>query len=70
MGLSKYSNFIHFGLTSQDVNSVAYVTQLWEFKRKIYSTMVNSIMSKLQMMGEDYKNTVMLYFKTESYQIC
>ena len=60
LGLSKYSNFIHFGLTSQDVNSVAYVTQLWEFKRKIYSTMVNSIMSKLQMMGEDYKNTVML----------
>ena len=60
IGLKDYINFIHFGLTSQDINSVAYVTQLWFFKSKIYSQMMNSVLNTLTDMGEKYKRLVML----------
>ena len=59
-GLEEYCNFIHFGLTSQDVNSLAYVTQLWYFKQKMYSPLINSIMETLKGMGEKYANIPML----------
>ena len=59
-GLEEYCNFIHFGLTSQDVNSLAYVTQLWYFKQKIYSPLINSVMETLKGMGEKYANIPML----------
>ena len=60
IGLGNCVNFIHFGLTSQDINSIAYVTQLWYFKSKIYSQMMNSVLNTLTDMGEKYKRLVML----------
>ena len=60
LGMKKFTNFIHFGLTSQDINSVAYVHQLWCFKSDVYSPLINTLMSKLSSMVDKYKDVVML----------
>lgn len=60
LGLERYISFIHFGLTSEDINSVVYVTQLWKFKSCIYNKLVHEILDVLLGYGTMYKDIPML----------
>ncbi len=53
-------SFIHFGLTSQDLNNVLYPVLIKSFINEEYVNLLNNIMFKLDTMYEDYNNIVML----------
>lgn len=59
-GLDRYVNYIHFGLTSQDINNVMYPVLIKDFIESVYTVKINEIRSKLDEMYETYKSTIML----------
>ena len=56
----KYVSFIHFGLTSQDINNVVYPVLIKKFIENEYMELIDEIQSSLQEMYEKYNNVVML----------
>ena len=36
IGFDNYLNLLHFGLTSQDVNTMAYSNKILDFKRDVF----------------------------------
>lgn len=59
-GLDKYVNYIHFGLTSQDINNVMYPVLIKDFIQIIYIDEIKKIRGKLEQMYSTYKSTIML----------
>ncbi len=62
IGLSEFQEFIHFGLTSQDINNTAFPLML---KEAIYVEIlpaIEKLMDKLESMSEEYKNQPLLAF--------
>ena len=59
-GLDRYVNYIHFGLTSQDINNVMYPVLIKDFIESVYTVKINEIRSKLDEMYETYKSIIML----------
>ena len=59
-GFDKYINLLHFGLTSQDVNTMAYSISLHNFKHDIFSPLFETLLSNLQNKINDWNNTVIL----------
>jgi len=62
MGLGKYKEFIHFGLTSQDITNTAqpYALKLG-FEDSLFPQM-NKVLNKLNMLAREWKNIPMLAF--------
>lgn len=58
--LQQYIPYIHFGLTSEDVNSVVYVLQLWDFRSTVYSDKIHKLLEQIAHFGEMYKDVPML----------
>ena len=58
--LSYLKQYIHFGLTSQDVNSVACMMSLKDVIYHIYLIKLDEIINKLNEMSLKYKNIQML----------
>jgi len=58
--LNECINYIHFGLTSQDINNIMYPVLIKEFITNVYITQINEIRSKLEQMYNDHKTTIML----------
>jgi adenylosuccinate lyase len=58
MGNSK--EFIHFGLTSQDINNTAVPLALKEFKTDVLLPALDDILSMLEKLVEDWKDIPML----------
>ncbi|MFH1005158.1 MAG: adenylosuccinate lyase [Bacteroidota bacterium] len=58
--LSNYREFIHFGLTSQDINNTATPLLFKDAVNKIYIPYLDKIISKLNRVGEQWKNIPML----------
>ena len=58
--LSYLKQYIHFGLTSQDVNSVACMMSLKDVIYNIYLIKLDEIINKLDEMSLKYKNIPML----------
>jgi adenylosuccinate lyase len=58
--LSYLKQYIHFGLTSQDVNSVACMMSLKDVIYHIYLIKLDEIINKLDEMSLKYKNIQML----------
>lgn len=56
----KYINLLHFGLTSQDVNTIAYSISLHEFKNNIFTPIFESLLSNLQNKIDLWNNTVII----------
>src|SRR3989344_4071736 len=54
------SEWVHFGLTSEDVNSIAYSTLLREALEKVFVPEVEKIISNLQFAVEKHVATPML----------
>jgi len=59
-GLDKCVNYIHFGLTSQDINNVMYPVLIKDFIQNVYIDEITKIRGKLEQMYSTYKSTIML----------
>lgn len=58
--LSNLNAYIHFGLTSQDVNSVAQMMSIKDAMYEIYIPQLENIKTKIANMAVKYKNISML----------
>ena len=58
--LNKYSEFIHFGLTSQDINNTAVPLSLKESLTEVYFPFLTRITSKLKELSDEWENIPML----------
>lgn len=56
----KYKEFIHFGLTSQDINNTSVPMMLSESLREVYIPQVESIIAKLEEYAQEWKDIPML----------
>ena len=59
LGYEEYSEFIHFGLTSQDINNTAIPLSLKEYIVN-YFELLDNYLSKLKNKAEEYKEITML----------
>lgn len=59
-GLEKYSEFIHFGLTSQDINNTATPLLIKDAHEKVMLPAINEIVNTLSNLANDWKDIPML----------
>jgi len=60
LGLSEYKEFIHFGLTSQDINNTAIPLSTKEAFEKVYLPSLVALISKLKELSTEWKDVPML----------
>lgn len=60
IGLSSFKEFIHFGLTSQDINNTATPLLLKEFLAQEFLPSLNSLTHKLQSRADEWNTVAML----------
>lgn len=59
-GLEAYKEFIHFGLTSQDINNTSFPLMLKEAVEEVYLPMLEELIVKLNTLAEEWKDIPML----------
>ncbi len=59
-GLEPYKEFIHFGLTSQDINNTSVPLSLKEALEECYYPQVEELIGKLRACAEEWKEVPML----------
>lgn len=59
-GLEAYKEFIHFGLTSQDINNTSVPLSLKEALDEVYYPMMEELIGQLEAYAEDWKDIPML----------
>jgi len=60
LGLSDYKEFIHFGLTSQDINNTAVPVSIKKAMDEVYYPEMENLLQKLRELAEEWKNIAML----------
>ncbi len=60
LGLSSYSEFIHFGLTSQDINNTATPLSIKDFFIHVYKPLLIKVRNNIDTLGEEWKDIAML----------
>jgi adenylosuccinate lyase len=60
--LEPFKEFVHFGLTSQDINNTAIPLLLREFMEKEFYPLMDVLITKLNSLGKDWKDIPMLAF--------
>lgn len=60
LNLEKYKEFIHFGLTSQDINNTATPYSLKDAVHDVYYPLLEELIAKLSSLAEDWKAISML----------
>lgn len=60
LGLEQYKEFIHFGLTSQDINNTAIPLSAMEAFEKVYLPLLVSVIQKLKDLSIEWKDIAML----------
>jgi adenylosuccinate lyase len=60
LNLQQYKEFIHFGLTSQDINNTATPYSLRDAVHDVYYPLLDELISKLESLSEDWKEIAML----------
>jgi adenylosuccinate lyase len=60
--LSQYKSYIHFGLTSQDINSLCYVIQIRNYITNLFIPSVQKMIELLSHISQKYIKTPMLSF--------
>ena len=58
--LQEYKEFIHFGLTSQDINNTAIPLSIKEALEKAYLPQLDSVLEVLKTIAEEYKEVTLL----------
>jgi len=59
-GLDDFKEFIHFGLTSQDINNTSVPLSIKEALDEVFNPMVQELIDQLQEYAEEWKNVPML----------
>lgn len=60
LGLGKYKEFVHFGLTSQDINNTAIPASLKDAVQIVYLPEITRILDKLGSLENEWKDIPML----------
>ena len=60
LGIQKYKEFIHFGLTSQDINNTAIPLSLKEALSTVYLPQLNELKNKLKELALEWAEVPML----------
>ncbi|GGX30471.1 adenylosuccinate lyase [Aquimarina muelleri] len=60
LGLQPYKEFIHFGLTSQDINNTAIPLSIKEAVSNVYIQEYNTLLEKLKFLAKEWSNIPML----------
>ncbi|NNC49370.1 MAG: adenylosuccinate lyase, partial [Flaviramulus sp.] len=60
LGLSEFKEFIHFGLTSQDINNTAIPLSIKEAMNDVYLPEYFNVLNKLKALTKDWANIPML----------
>jgi adenylosuccinate lyase len=60
LGLSQFKEFIHFGLTSQDINNTAIPLSTKEAFEKVYLPSLIAVIAKLKELAMEWKDIPML----------
>ena len=60
LGLTESKEFIHFGLTSQDINNTSVPLSLKDAIEQVYYPLLNEVLDKLKEMSEDWKEIPLL----------
>ncbi|MGB7393825.1 MAG: adenylosuccinate lyase [Pricia sp.] len=60
LGLQKHKEFIHFGLTSQDINNTAVPLSLKEAMNEVYVPLFHKIVHELRDLSEEWSDVPML----------
>lgn len=60
IGLSQYKEFIHFGLTSQDINNTAIPLSTKEAFEKVYMPLLIALIARLKELSLEWKDVAML----------
>ncbi|QAA83071.1 adenylosuccinate lyase [Aequorivita sp. H23M31] len=58
--IQKYKEFIHFGLTSQDINNTAVPLSLKDAINNVYVPLLTNLKNKLKELSESWENVPML----------
>jgi len=60
LGLSAYKEFIHFGLTSQDINNTAFPMMWRDALQQVYILQLEALVQLLEKYAEEWKDISML----------
>ena len=60
LGLSDYKEFIHFGLTSQDINNTAIPLSIKDAMNDVYVPEYFNVLEKIEALGEEWASVSML----------
>ena len=60
MGLERYIEFVHFGLTSQDINNTSVPLSLMEGIRDVYMPVFDNLIAVLPKMEQEWAQVPML----------
>lgn len=60
LGLEKYLEFIHFGLTSQDINNTAVPLSLKMGMLEVYYPLLEQVIQQLEKFAHEWKDVAML----------
>ena len=60
LGIEKYGEFVHFGLTSQDINNTSVPLSLLEGIRDTYMPALNEVIGILEDFSKEWENVSML----------
>ena len=60
LSLNKYKEFIHFGLTSQDINNTAIPLSIKDAMDEVYYPALDTLVSKLADLAEEWDHIPML----------
>ncbi|MCD7970335.1 MAG: adenylosuccinate lyase [Alistipes sp.] len=60
LGLQDVKEFVHFGLTSQDINNTATPYSLRDASHEVYYPLLGELLARLERMAEDWKDVALL----------
>ena len=60
LGLHEYKEFIHFGLTSQDINNTSFPMMIRDAVKEIYLPLLDELIGLLDQYADEWKDVPML----------
>lgn len=60
LGIGDQMEFVHFGLTSQDINNTATPLMMKEATEQVYVPLLNELIARLKSLSADWKNIPLL----------
>ena len=59
-GLDQYKEFVHFGLTSQDINNTSFPLMIKDATEEVYIPLLQKVIDQLNAFAEEWKDIAML----------